>query len=188
MNFGPLMRKLRSERGLTQVELADRVGVSLNTIQRGEHEKAERCPWRRSLAIAVIGELEKRAPLTQADAARYLELAGLEALARFGQDTLARVKAERDDAVADFATADNAFNTKGDEKATYAMLYLYRIIEHSGSDIALDLITSIGQIAGIQRPLQTPEQMRRTASAWYFRSGQAASPNRQKANQKRGTP
>lgn len=73
--FGQLARRLREERGLTQGELAARVGVHMATIQRGESE--ERPKLRRSTVSDWLSALHRAAPVPREDAEALLTAAGV---------------------------------------------------------------------------------------------------------------
>jgi transcriptional regulator with XRE-family HTH domain len=80
-HFGRLLQSLRLERGVTQLVLAQRVGVSHTTIQRGESDVSERCPWRRPVAIKVYHALNAVLKVRDSDAFSYFDLAGLHEMA-----------------------------------------------------------------------------------------------------------
>jgi transcriptional regulator with XRE-family HTH domain len=75
VHFGTLLRRLRTERGLTQAELASRAGVSELTISVGE--RSDRFQWRRTTANDVYFALEEVAPINDVDSEAYLAAAGM---------------------------------------------------------------------------------------------------------------
>ncbi len=74
-NFGEQLKALRLERGLTREELAAAIGVSQQTIYRGESAAA--CSWRRSTVVDALVALDRRAPVPDARAKAYLKAAGV---------------------------------------------------------------------------------------------------------------
>lgn len=79
MDFGKLLKRLRSSRGLQQTELARLAGVTVFTISRGE--RSRECPWKPSTATDIFQALEDTAPLSHADKVLYFEACNLHAIA-----------------------------------------------------------------------------------------------------------
>jgi DNA-binding XRE family transcriptional regulator len=73
MNFGQLVARLRTERALTQSELAAATRVSDSTISKAERTAA--CKWRRTTALEVFRVLDAAAPIDQPTAEAYFKAA-----------------------------------------------------------------------------------------------------------------
>jgi transcriptional regulator with XRE-family HTH domain len=74
-HFGNIARDLRSERGWSQGQLADAVGVSEATIQRSESEAAR--TYRAATAVEVLTKLHAHLPVPEDKARRFLVAGGL---------------------------------------------------------------------------------------------------------------
>jgi hypothetical protein len=157
MHFGNLLKALYESRGYTQGTLADSSGVSETSIQRGV--AAEKCPWRRSAAVDVLRALERRAPLSEGDLAAYLQLAGLEALARMGADAMRVLQAERATTLKVASTSTFAYSTKNDPKHTLAHTWLQRILESGDEDRVLDSLRLVASTLGVELPATTDRRM-----------------------------
>lgn len=90
-HFGKLLKALIADRGLTQLQVAERAGVSEATIQRAGPLAV--CPWRRTVAVDVLGVLQAAAPLTPDEEAAYLRGAKLAARARHAREVYEQAKA-----------------------------------------------------------------------------------------------
>lgn len=150
MHFGRFLAKLRSDRGLTQQGLADRSRMSTPSIQRGE--SAEACPFRRSNATSILHALDSVAPLSQNDRENYLQMAGLEALAKMAADLEARRVAELDDMKARVASSPLGFDTSDDLDLTTAHQYVQRLYEEVGAVRLLSALEGIASTWEIDLP------------------------------------
>lgn len=73
--LGPLVARLRKERGLTQTELANAVLVDKETI--AQVEQGRRPSWRPATAKRIFEELSKHGPIRPEDAAQFTESTGV---------------------------------------------------------------------------------------------------------------
>jgi DNA-binding XRE family transcriptional regulator len=146
-HFGNLLKRLRSERGLTQSALADASGVSLGTIQRAEVESS--CPWKATTAVDVLTALEARGSLSAADRKAFSEAAGVSPAAV--TDFLKRIIEERfPQAVA--AKADDLLNRQLAGKVKHAHVLLQLLIAERGEDVALALMQGLVAGQGVASP------------------------------------
>lgn len=148
MHFGQLLKALYEARGFTQGSLARASGLSEATVYRGV--ASDRCPWRRTAAIDVLGALERAAPLTRNERENYLQLAGLEALAKQAEpiaraalDETARVK----QAVAG-ASAASFLDTSPAERRVYAAVD--QLIAALGAEELLTVLESAARLAKVE--------------------------------------
>lgn len=170
MHFGRLLSKLREDRGLTQTGLADLVSTSLTTIQRGESENAQRCPWRRTMAVKVLAELERKLPLSEADASNYLQLAGLEAMARSAAESMRALRTETTEAKRAMASADVAARIDDPDIVT-AIQWIERLFEERGGVAVLSALEGLSVAWSIDLPPRVRRDELTSSRNAYFYGG-----------------
>lgn len=74
-DFGRLLRTLRDTRSLTQLQLADRAGISESLVRTAE--RSATCDMRRSNRLALLRALHESMPLTDREQREFVQAADL---------------------------------------------------------------------------------------------------------------
>ncbi len=164
MHFGKLLAKLRTDRGLTQEELAKAAGTSTPSIQRWE--SAEKCQLRPTNAKRLFKALEAEGRLSPIETENFYFSAGLETLAKLAAEESKR-RAETVRASAESVRRSAfAFNTEASPLHTRAHTWLERVLEDLGPERTLEALDGVARILGVKPPSQE-----RTAGAWTYHTG-----------------
>lgn len=141
-HFGQLVQKLRTERGLTQSDLASRAGVSDATIQRAE--QTESCPWRRSTAREIFQVLNSVAAVEPASAAEYFKATGLAAGLAAAGEWAKSSEGQQTQAFVAFV------NQLSDPRERQAYMWLTDLIDAVGVERLLDTLRGVAAMAGVE--------------------------------------
>lgn len=145
MHFGQFVQRLRTERGISQTTLAQRVGVTLITITR--LEASERVRGHQHTLLAIYHALNKSdIPLSTDEARDYCTAAGLsEQLWKLGMFHVA-------------PTADDVIRAAGslDEASARAVRRVIDLLRRHGAQRVAPVIDALAASLDAQGPAPSP--------------------------------
>lgn len=114
MHFGRLLKTLREARTLTQRELADRAGISEQSVRRGEWSAT--CPWKRSTCIKAMTALNKERALSPHETQDFSAAAGIQDMIDAGAALRAVIAAATPKGILAHAHLDALIDAIGTDK------------------------------------------------------------------------
>lgn len=166
MHFGNLLKSLYERRGFSQRSLAEKARTSEATIHRGV--QSAKCPWRRTRATEVLAALESVAPLTKNELENYLQLSGLDAIAKFAAEQAEQSASRRSAAAADVAGSTGAFTTSDSPEETTAHDWVQRLLDEAGATRVLAALEGLAVSWSIDLPPRIRKEDAARRGAWVY--------------------